>query len=112
MAARIAAVEGVDALVVGCADLAAETGESLAAGAPRVRDAITRVRDATEAAGVSFGLAGPVDPDLLSELADVPPDIAVLGADVRIYARALAERFEAARELARAGPREDIHVCA
>ena len=26
----------------------------------------------------------------------VPPDIAVLGADVRIYAQALAERFEEA----------------
>lgn len=90
---RIAAVEGVETLVVGCADLAAETGEPLAGDAPRVREAIARVRDACEAAGIAFGLAGPDDPGLLSELAPAPPDVTVLGADVRIYARALAERL-------------------
>ena len=89
---RIAAVDGVEALVVGCADLAAETGESLAAGAPRAQDAICRVRDACDRAGIDFGLAGPADLSVLSDLSPVPPDIAVIGADVRIYARALAEQ--------------------
>ena len=44
----------------------AETGESLTGGAPRLSEAIA------------------------------PLDMAVLAADVRIYARALAERFEEA----------------
>jgi 2-keto-3-deoxy-L-rhamnonate aldolase RhmA len=108
---RIAAVDGVEALVIGCADLAAETGESLgaltaappaAAGesfgapAPRVRDVVERVLAACEAADIAFGLAGPDDRRLLTDLAPVPPDLAVLGADTRIYAQALAERFEEA----------------
>jgi 4-hydroxy-2-oxoheptanedioate aldolase len=111
---RIAAVDGVEALVVGCADLAAETGDPLAAGTgesrstggSRLRDAIARVRTACELAEIAFGLAGPDDARLLRELAPVPPDVAVLGADVRIYARALAERFEDARHPVR----EEAHV--
>ncbi|HKP21941.1 MAG TPA: aldolase/citrate lyase family protein [Thermoleophilaceae bacterium] len=87
-AGRIAAVDGVEALVVGCADLAARTAD--------VRDAVDRIHAACEAAGVEFGIAGPDDPGLLGELAPAPPDLAVLGADVRIYARALSERFEEA----------------
>jgi len=93
---RIAAVDGVEALVVGCADLAAETGEALAAGAPRLSEAIALVQSACEQAGVGFGLAGPEDARVIGDLAPASLDIAVLAADVRIYARALAERFEEA----------------
>ena len=85
---RIAAVDGVEALVVGCADLAAAT--------PRVREAVERIHAACEESGIAFGIAGPDDLQLVNELAPVPPDLVVLGADVRIYARALAERFEGA----------------
>jgi 2-keto-3-deoxy-L-rhamnonate aldolase RhmA len=93
---RIAAVDGVEALVVGCADLAAETGESLRAGAPRLGEAIARIQSACEGAGIEFGLAGPDDIHMIGDLAPAPPDVAVVAADVRIYAHALAARFEEA----------------
>ena len=102
-AERIAAVEGVEALVVGCADLAIEAGERVNADASRLCDAIARVRDASETTGVVFGLAGPEDQQALTELAPSMPDLAVLGADVRIYARALAERFDTTRREAHVG---------
>ena len=100
---RIAAVGGVEALVVGCADLAAETGETVNADAPRLCDAIARVRDACETAGVVFGLAGPDDQLAVTELAPSLLDLAVLGADVRIYATALAGRFDGTRREAHVG---------
>jgi 2-keto-3-deoxy-L-rhamnonate aldolase RhmA len=109
---RIAAVDGVEALVVGCADLAAETGESLGADSPRLRQAIAHVRGACAEARIDFGLAGPDDPRVVEDLAPAPPDFAVLAADVRIYARALAERFEAARRLSRDRRGREAHVCA
>jgi 4-hydroxy-2-oxoheptanedioate aldolase len=100
---RIAAVDGVEALVVGCADLALDLGNGrgatrphdLFADAPDMRDAIQRVRDACEGAGIGFGLAGPGDPEAMVELAGALPGIAVFGADVRIYAGALTGLREA-----------------
>ncbi|HEX6651808.1 MAG TPA: aldolase/citrate lyase family protein [Thermoleophilaceae bacterium] len=102
-AERIAAVEGVEALVAGCADLAADVGETVNADAPRLCDAIARVRDACETAGAVFGLAGPEDLRALMELTPSMPDLAVLGADMRIYARALDERFHTTRREAHVG---------
>jgi 4-hydroxy-2-oxoheptanedioate aldolase len=98
-AERIAALDGVHALVVGCADLAADTGEKLDAGAPRLREAIARVRAACADAGLAFGLAGPDNVELVEELGSA--DVAILGADVRIYSRALGDLFEPARSEAR-----------
>jgi len=92
---RIAAVGGVGALVVGCADLVLETGESLDGQSPLARDAIARVRGACENAGLAFGMAGPGDPRVMVELAGAVPSIAVLAADVRIYAGALTGLREA-----------------
>ena len=89
----LAEVEGVDALVVGCADLALDMGEDPAAGATGVRDAIRRVQRACSAAGIASGIAGPDDPELLAELAGDRSTVRVLGADVRIYARALSVAF-------------------
>src|SRR4051794_34857526 len=66
---RIAAIPGVEALVVGCADLILDTGESLDAEAPSAREAIARVRSACDTAGIAFGLAGPGDPRAMAELA-------------------------------------------
>jgi 4-hydroxy-2-oxoheptanedioate aldolase len=84
-ASEIAAVDGVDALVVGCADL------TMALGAPGVasaelRAALERVADAAEGAGVAFGLA--VDERLLMQL-DQVPEIVVCSVDLRLYAAAV-----------------------
>lgn len=81
-AGEIAAVDGVDALVVGCADLA------LAIEGPP-REAIAQVQAAAAAYGIASGIAGPEDAELLLELAGEQSTLLVCSADVRIYARAV-----------------------
>jgi 2-keto-3-deoxy-L-rhamnonate aldolase RhmA len=88
-AAEIASVDGVDALVVGCSDLALALGCD-PAGA-EVRGAIGRVQDAAVGAGSASGIAGPDDAGLLWELAGELSTLLVCSADVRIYARAVDE---------------------
>jgi len=109
----IAAVGGVDALVVGAADLAADLGDRLGPASPGLPEAIADVSRACQAAGIAFGLAGPADPELLLALGGPDAQILVLGADVRLYALAIT----GALELLRQGPahdapeREEAHVC-
>jgi 4-hydroxy-2-oxoheptanedioate aldolase len=105
-AEEIAAVDGVDALVVGCADLALALGGTLEPASPRVREAIARVQGAAEAAGIASGVAGPDDPALLRELAGDRSTLLVCAADVRIYARAVDDLVERLR----AGEREVLRV--
>jgi len=92
-AEAMATVEGVDALVVGCSDLALDLGEELARGCRGCRAAIAHVARACAAAGIASGVAGPDDPGLLLELARAESSLLVLGADVRIYAHALRGAF-------------------
>jgi 2-keto-3-deoxy-L-rhamnonate aldolase RhmA len=111
-AASIAAVEGVDALVVGCGDLALDLDEDIGRGATRLAEAIAHVQSACAATGIASGVAGPDDPDLLVELAGAGSSVLVLGADVRIYARALRAAFGRLEERsAREAPEpEEAHV--
>jgi 2-keto-3-deoxy-L-rhamnonate aldolase RhmA len=111
-AGAIAAVEGVDALVVGCADLALSLGGEESPRSARFREAVADVQHAAEAAGIASGIAGPDDPALLAELAAGRSSVLVLAADVRIYARALdAGTQDLRRELAlRAPEQEASHV--
>ena len=108
----IAAVEGVDALVVGCADLALAMGTRAHPSADRFREAVADVQNAAAAAGLASGIAGPDDPALLAELAGGRSTVVVLGADVRIYARALDTAVAGLRrELALLAPeRKESHV--
>jgi 4-hydroxy-2-oxoheptanedioate aldolase len=97
----IAAVDGVDALVVGVADLSFELGEPLVLDAPPLRSAIDAVRGAAREAGIRFGLAGlPVD-----AAAGADADLVVVSSDVRLLDGALAAAADAAR--AGAGERRD-----
>jgi 4-hydroxy-2-oxoheptanedioate aldolase len=109
-AAAIAAVDGVDALVLGCADLALALGSD--PSSDRFREAVAEVQRAAEAAGIASGIAGPDDPALLAELAGGRSTVLVLGADVRTYARALDAAVEQLRrELALLAPeQEGSHV--
>jgi 4-hydroxy-2-oxoheptanedioate aldolase len=83
---EIAAVDGVDTVVVGCADL------SLALGAPQdlasteLRAAVERTAEAARAAGCRFGLAAAGRPDLVAALAPPGTALVIYGADVRLYA--------------------------
>ena len=81
-AEEIAALEGVDALVVGCADLA------LALDGPP-REAIAHVQRAAAAHGIASGIAGPEAAEVLLELAGDHSTLLVCSADVRLYARAV-----------------------
>jgi 2-keto-3-deoxy-L-rhamnonate aldolase RhmA len=91
--AEIARVAGVDALVVGVADLSFELGEPLVLNAPPLRNAVGAVRDAAEAAGLSFGIAGlPVD-----DAAGAEADVVVVSSDVRLLDGALAAVARTAR---------------
>jgi len=111
-AEAMAAVEGVDALVVGCTDLALAMGTRAHPNADRFRGAVAEVQNAAEAAGIASGIAGPDDPALLAELAGGRSTVVLLGADVRIYARALdAAVAGLRRELALLAPeRKESHV--
>jgi 2-keto-3-deoxy-L-rhamnonate aldolase RhmA len=90
-AEEIAAIDGIDALVVGCADLALALDGALEPHSPRMREAIAHVQGAAVAAGIASGVAGPDDPDRLLELAGERSTLLVCAADVRIYARAVDE---------------------
>jgi 2-keto-3-deoxy-L-rhamnonate aldolase RhmA len=80
-AAAIAAVDGIDAIVVGCADLA------LSAPAPPLDEAVSTVREAARAHGAGFGIAG-APAERLGELARGGADLVVHSVDVRLYAAA------------------------
>jgi 2-keto-3-deoxy-L-rhamnonate aldolase RhmA len=96
-AAEIAAVDGVAALVVGCADLALALDGTPAPDSLRLRAAIGRVQDAAAAAGIASGIAGPDDAALLGDLAGGRSTLLVCSADVRIYARAVDELAQRVR---------------
>ena len=91
--AEIARVEGIDALVVGLADLSFELGEPLERDAPPLRSAIAAVRGAAGEAGVRFGVAGlPAD-----AAAGADADLVVVSSDVGLIDRALAAATDAVR---------------
>jgi|GEM_PF-5920055 len=84
----LATTDGVDALVVGCADLAVALLERVTLESATLRDAVRTVERAARAAGVGFGLAGGGDPRALAALAERPPDLLVHSVDVRLVASA------------------------
>lgn len=97
-AAEIAAVDGVDALVVGCTDLSYSLGQGGRLRSAAVTEAIDHVQLAAAAASIPSGIAGPDDPALLAELAAGRSSVLVLSADVRIYARAVDSAMAALRQ--------------
>ena len=102
-AGEIAAVEGVDALVVGCADLALALDGTLEPLSQRLQDAVAHVQRAAAANGIASGIAGPDDPQLLHELAGAASTLLVCSADVRLYARAVDELVTRVRAPVREG---------
>jgi 4-hydroxy-2-oxoheptanedioate aldolase len=104
-AEQIAAVDGVDALVVGCADLALALDGGPDPTSPRVREAIARVQSAAAGAGIASGIAGPDEAAVLCELAGAGATLLVVSADVRLYAAAIDEAVGRLRAVAREGLR-------
>jgi 2-keto-3-deoxy-L-rhamnonate aldolase RhmA len=87
--AAIAQVEGVDAVVVGCADLALALGVPHSLVAPELRDAARRVAAAAARAEIEFGVACGGEPAAVAALLLGRPDLVIYSVDVRLYARAV-----------------------
>jgi 2-keto-3-deoxy-L-rhamnonate aldolase RhmA len=88
-ARAIAAVDGVDALVVGCADLSLALGAPMDLGGHALRRAVEAVARAAAGAGTAFGLAVPDDPRAVAALAPPGTSLLICSADVRVYAGAV-----------------------
>jgi 2-keto-3-deoxy-L-rhamnonate aldolase RhmA len=99
-AAAIAGVDGVDVLVVGCADLALALGGEPGVLSAALGEAARAVKLAARAAGKAFGVAGAADAATLAALASGDADVVVHSVDVRIYAGAV----DLATQLARGAP--------
>lgn len=102
-AGRIAAVEGVDAVLVGPADLAASLGHLGQQDHPEVVDAVLTTIDACRVAGTPVGVNA-FDPAMADRYLDAGADYVVVGADVTLIARG-AEQL-AARVADRTRPHE------
>jgi len=111
-AGAIAAVPGVDALVVGVADLSFDLDAPLELDSPAMTAAVGVVREAAAAAGIAFGLAGSGDPSALAALAGPAASLLLCSADVRIYSRAVDEVATALRAALSTDHRRgrDVHV--
>ncbi|MGH2847827.1 MAG: HpcH/HpaI aldolase family protein [Thermoleophilaceae bacterium] len=105
--AAIAAVDGVDALVVGTADLSLALGAPQELDAPVLRDAIGKVESAAALDGVSFGIAAGGDPRAVRDLVARPPRLVVYSVDLRLYAAAADAAAAETRQAL-----EGIHVSA
>lgn len=90
-AGGIAAVDGVDAVVVGCADLTLRLGAPGELDQPELVAAVQAVATAAQAHDRRFGLAGGGDLEALGRLAPAGCDFLVHSVDVRLYARAIDE---------------------
>jgi len=84
-AREIAMLPGVDALVVGCADLSFALGAPHELTTPEMRAALAEVGDAARAAGIAFGVAGS---GAVEELA-AEAAMLIYSVDVRVYAQAM-----------------------
>jgi 2-keto-3-deoxy-L-rhamnonate aldolase RhmA len=88
-AAAIAAVEGVDALVVGCSDLSLDLGTPGELESAPLLAAVRQVQQAAAAAGVASGIAAHGPGAALSRLLGGRSTIVVYSSDVRLYAQAV-----------------------
>lgn len=94
---EIVAVEGVDAVVVGCSDLSFALGTPLDPLAEPVISAVRAVQAAASCAGVASGIAAAAPPEAIAQLVADSSTIVVYSADVGIYSRAVDAAAEAVR---------------
>jgi 2-keto-3-deoxy-L-rhamnonate aldolase RhmA len=88
-AAEIAAVDGVDAIVLGCADLAQALDAPQDLSSRALAEAVDRVAVAAAASGRRFGLAAGGGFAEVAALAAGRAEHVVFSADVRVYSRAI-----------------------
>jgi 4-hydroxy-2-oxoheptanedioate aldolase len=103
-AEQIAAVDGVDAVVVGTADLSFALGTPLQTGSPQVRAAVHHIQAAALSAGKTFGLAGALDANAATLATGA--SILVLGTDARLCAAAVDAAAQRMRAIFNDDPQE------
>jgi len=99
-AEAIAAVPGVDALLVGTNDLCMEMGIPGKVDAPEVVAAQQRVVDACRAHGKHAGLGGVYEPSLMSRYIDMGMRFVLCGSDLSFMMAGASERARGLRTLA------------
>jgi 4-hydroxy-2-oxoheptanedioate aldolase len=98
-AGEIAAVDGVDAIVVGCSDLSLELGVPGELGSGVVQAAVDEVAGAAAAAGIAFGIAAAAEPASVVALAAGRADLLVYSADTRLYSAAVDAAVESLQDV-------------
>ena len=88
-APEIAAVDGVDAVVVGCSDLSLDLGTPGELESTPLLAAVRQVQRAAAGAGIASGIAAHGPAKALVRLLAGRSTIVVYGSDVRMYARAV-----------------------
>jgi 4-hydroxy-2-oxoheptanedioate aldolase len=87
----IAATPGIDALVVGTADLSLDLGCPLDLGAPPMIGAIRSVGAAAARAGKAWGIAAGAILPWVKEVGDSGASLLLLSSDIRLYGQILDE---------------------
>jgi 4-hydroxy-2-oxoheptanedioate aldolase len=88
-AREIAAVDGVDALVAGCSDLAADLGMPGRTESGAVLGSVRRMQKAAADAGIASGIAAPGPAPALARLLSGASTVLVYSSDVRMFAQAV-----------------------
>lgn len=114
-AREIAAVEGVDAVLLGPADLSFDLERPLELHHDEMREAIAAVQAAAAEAEIAFAFAGNAPFGELSRLIDSRCTVLLQGTDLRIYSKAIDQLMAEARsalEQLPASPSDDGVVSA
>lgn len=98
-AGAIAALDGVDALLIGTNDLALELGIPGELGHPRIEEAYRAVLEAAAAAGKPVGLGGVYGAELLRRYLPLGFRFVLLGNDLALVLAGARERVAAARRI-------------
>jgi 4-hydroxy-2-oxoheptanedioate aldolase len=98
-AGEIAAVDGVDTVVLGCGDLSIALDVPQDLTSPALREAADRVAEACARAGVRFGIAAVGDPAELQALAGGRAALLLYSADIRLYASGVDAALRSLEEL-------------
>jgi 4-hydroxy-2-oxoheptanedioate aldolase len=106
----IAHTRGLDALVVGIADLCIDLGIPIGLSDPRLHDALHSISAAADHAGVRFGLAGPLHP--VAQLGGLLDAVSVLvhSTDARLCAATVDSLATTLREHLRGAVPLSAHV--
>lgn len=97
---EIAAVEGIDALLVGCTDLAAELGVTGQLGHARVREAIDMVAEACRSQGKCLGVGGVYDDALMRDYVGKGARLILSGSDLAFLMTGARARSSMLRSIA------------